>query len=108
MTNLEALQASLIYPVEEAKLKKALFDRELNFLEDYIISAKRLMDLTVADILVMLINAPAISEGGFSMSLSDKQSLMKTTCMIGCAKYLSRIKTSETTIHSHSHTSWKP
>ena len=78
MTNLEALQASLIYPVEEAKLKKALFDRELNFLEDYSISSKRLMDLTVADILVMLINAPAISEGGFSMSLSDKQSLMKT------------------------------
>jgi hypothetical protein len=78
MTNLEALQASLIYPVEEAKLIKALFDRDLFHLDDYIKSKKMLMDLTTADVLSLLVTAPDIKEGGYSITLSDKQALMKT------------------------------
>ncbi len=82
MTNLEALQASLMYPVEEAKLKKALFDRDLDHLDDYIKSNKRLVDLAMADTLVIMINTPQIQEGGFQMALTDKSNLMKVASAI--------------------------
>ena len=84
MTNLEALQASVIYPFEDMLLKKALFDWGLSHLEDYCKEVKREMDLATADLQVILITAPQITEGGYHISLTEKASLMK----VASATYL--------------------
>lgn len=82
MNNLEALQASLMYPIEESKLKKALFDRDLNRLDNYTKENKRLIDLAMADVLVVMINTPQIQEGGYQLALTDKSNLMKVASAV--------------------------
>lgn len=82
MTNLEAIGASVIYPVEEAKLNKALFDRDLTPTDQYTKENKKALDLACADLYGIMVTAPQISEGGFSLSLSDKSNLLKVASSI--------------------------
>jgi len=77
MTNLAALNASVMYPVDTAKLEKALFDRGVSPEGDYSLSNKKLLDLATADLYVVLITTPTITEGGYQISLTDKSNLMK-------------------------------
>lgn len=77
MTNLEAIRASVMYPVEDAQLNKALFDRDLVPTADYSKANKQAMDLAVADLWVNMITTPQIAEGGYQISLTDKSNLMK-------------------------------
>lgn len=82
MTNLEALQASVLYPVKVMLLTKVLLDRGLLGSDDYVFVKQRLVDLAVADIYCKLIGSPNISEGGISISIADKASLMKAASSI--------------------------
>jgi hypothetical protein len=82
MTNFEAIQASVIYPVEDAKLNKVLFDRDLNPSELYSKENKRAVDLATADLYVSMIATPQITEGGYQISLTDKSNLMKVASAV--------------------------
>jgi len=82
MTNLEAIRASVMYPVEDAQLNKALFDRDLDPTADYSRANKQAMDYAVADLYVIMVTTPTIAEGGYQISLTDKGSLMKAVSAI--------------------------
>jgi hypothetical protein len=80
MTNFEALRAMLTYPVDDAMLTLALTNRGiaptgLTENDTYTIGNKESVDLAYADILMLLVSSPNISEGGYSVSLADKASL---------------------------------
>lgn len=81
MTNLEKIKALIGYPIEDDdKFKSALEDRGLTYSDDFTATSsdqQKKMQLARADILVLLVTVPNISEGGFSLSLSDKQTLTR-------------------------------
>lgn len=75
MTNLEAIKAKVNYPLSDNAFKLALMDRGLTDSAMYEATNKKPMELAYADCLVTLISSPNISEGGYSISLSDKSAL---------------------------------
>lgn len=75
MTNLEAIKAKLNYPLSDNSYILALSDRGLVYTETY--SDKRSLELAQADILNTLASAPSITEGGYSIVLSDKNAALK-------------------------------
>lgn len=76
MNNLEALSASVNYPVDEIKLQKALIDRAIEPESNYTGLTKS-FELATADIYVLLITSANISEGGFQISMTDKSNMIK-------------------------------
>jgi hypothetical protein len=101
MTNFEALKAKLIFPVSDNAITLALLERGISISgvtgeDTYSIDNKEAIDLAYADLIVSLVSAPNISEGGYSVSLSDKQSLLKLAGSIytkyGVANPLSSLK----------------
>lgn len=74
MTNLEAIKARVRFPLEENSFILALTDRGLTSSATY--SDKQSLDLACADLMFTLVSAPNIGEGGFSVSQSDKKSLV--------------------------------
>ena len=78
MTNIEALRADIIYPVEDSFLTKAILDRGLTDTDTYSVTDnKRLIDLALADCFVKMVTTPSITEGGFQLTLTDKSNLIK-------------------------------
>lgn len=75
MTNLEALKGKLSYPLSENAFLLALLHRGLTYSDTYVIANKRLLELAQADLITTLITTPNVSEGGYSVSASDKQTL---------------------------------
>lgn len=76
MTNKEALQAAVKYPLEDAEMSLILINRGLA--EDGIYTAKTpAFDLAKADAFVLLVTAPNMQEGGFSRSLGNTDNLVK-------------------------------
>lgn len=82
MTNFEAIQASVMYPVEDAKLNKVLFDRDLTPIDEYSKDNKKALDLAMADLYLVMITTPQIQEGGYQISLTEKSNLMKVVSSI--------------------------
>jgi hypothetical protein len=82
MTNLEALKAKVNYPLKDQAFEVALIDRELSPSSEYSPSNKMAFELANADCLLVLVGSPNISEGGFSISLSDKASLRQMASAI--------------------------
>ena len=74
MTNLEAIRAKLNYPLSENAYIVALEDRGVTSGGVYVTSEA--FDLAYADMITSLVTAPNITEGGFSISLTDKQTLL--------------------------------
>lgn len=66
-----------MYPVKDDKLQAVLFDREITPEAEYLLSNKKQVDLAMADLYVILITTPTITEGGFQLALTDKTNLMK-------------------------------
>lgn len=66
-----------MYPIQDDKLQAVLFDRELSSGDEYTLSNKKLVDLAMADLYVILITTPTIAEGGYQRALTDKSNLMK-------------------------------
>lgn len=75
MTNLEAIKGRLNYPLSDNAFILALNDRGLTETATY--SKGQAFDLAYADSITMLVTSPNISEGGYSVSLADKQTLIK-------------------------------
>ena len=82
MTNLEALRADMLYPIADVKIGKALIDRGISPTGEYSLSVKSEVELSRADLYTKLLTAPNISEGGVSISISDKQTVMKVAASI--------------------------
>ena len=75
MTNLEALKAVLSYPLENNAFIKALNDRGLTESATY--SKCSAFELARADAIMTLVTTPNVSEGGYSLSQSDKKALIE-------------------------------
>jgi hypothetical protein len=75
MTNLEAIKAQVIYPLPDNSFKKVLTDRGLTDSDTYSSDNYKAFELATADALHILITAPNISEGGYSISLTEKKEL---------------------------------
>jgi len=75
MTNLEAIKAKLNYPLSDNSFKVALQDRSLTSAGIYV--GGEAFDLAQADVINTLVTAPDTSEGGFAISLTEKQYLLK-------------------------------
>jgi len=75
MTNLEAIKGKLDYPLKDNSFILALNDRGLTETATY--TKCQAFDLAYADCIITLVAAPNKSEGGFSVSLSDKAILIK-------------------------------
>jgi len=77
MTNLEALKAKLTYPLSDNSYTLALLDRDLVESEDYDPDTdKRALDLAQADLIYVLCTQPQITEGGFSIRITDRYALL--------------------------------
>jgi hypothetical protein len=75
MTNFEAIKGRLGYPLSDNAFKLALSDRGLTDTDTY--AKGQAFDLAYADAITMLVTSPNVSEGGYSISLSDKNNLIK-------------------------------
>jgi hypothetical protein len=73
MTYLEAIKAKLNYPLSDNTFILALTDRGLVSTDNY--AKGQSFDLAYADAITTLVTAPTVSEGGYSISLSDKKAL---------------------------------
>ena len=74
MTNLEALKGKLSYPLPSNAFILALTDRGLVDSATY--AKCQAFDLAYADAIMMLVTAPNTSEGGYSVSMADKNALI--------------------------------
>lgn len=71
MTNLEALTAKVGYPLSEDSFKIALEVRGLNPPDTF--APGQSFDLAYADSLVTVVTSANVSEGGFSVSVTDRE-----------------------------------
>lgn len=74
MTNLEAITAKLNYPLTENTFIVALEDRGV--VSDNVYASGEAFDLAYADVIITLVTTPNITEGGYSISLTDKKTLL--------------------------------
>jgi hypothetical protein len=74
MTYLEAIRGKLGYPLSDNAFTLALLDRGLTATDDYASSSS--FDLAYADTIITLVTVPNVTEGGYSVSLSDKKTLL--------------------------------
>lgn len=76
MTNLEALKAKLGYPISDNTAELALTLRGLT-ITDTFTAGSQAFDLAYADSIITILTSPtSVSEGGYSISYSDRASLL--------------------------------
>jgi len=75
MTYLEAAKAKLNYPLTDNAFTLALTDRGLTASADY--SNCSAFQLAYADTIMTLIHSPNVSEGGYSISMIERDNLLK-------------------------------
>lgn len=85
MTNLEALSASVNYPIDRIKLQKLLIDNGLNEADVYSGPSKA-FELATASLYALLVTSANLSEGDFQISATDKGNYLKLAAGI-YAKY---------------------
>ena len=81
MTTIEALKASVNYPISVDQANVALIDRGLTSTDTYA-GITQEFELAKADILMMLATSANIQEGGFSISMTDKGNMIKIASQI--------------------------
>jgi len=74
MTNLEAITAKLNYPLSENTFIVALEDRGV--VSDAVYATCEAFELAYADTIITLVTTPNITEGGYSISMSEKKTLL--------------------------------
>ena len=75
MTNLEAIKAKLPYPLADNSFILALSVRGLVSSETF--SDTRSLELAQADLIYSLVLTPNVTEGGYSISFSDKNAILR-------------------------------
>jgi hypothetical protein len=83
MTNFEALKAKVSYPVSDNTIELALTNRGIPTTgitndDTYVVANRKAVNLAYADVLMELVSAPNVSEGGYSVSLADRNVLVNT------------------------------
>jgi hypothetical protein len=77
MTNLEALQSVVAgYPLSTNTFIKALTDRGMTYTDTYS-GRSQSMDLATADLYVVLATGANVTEGGYSINISNRDTLLK-------------------------------
>lgn len=84
MTFLEAIKGKLNFPLSDNSFIVALNDRGLTETATYTKGAS--FDLAYADAIMTLVTTPNVSEGGYSISITERASLLKLADAI-YAKY---------------------
>ena len=77
MTLLEAIKESIGYPISEKRAEMTLIKRGLTKTEEAtetVLNSKN-FELATADLMFWMLTAANVSEGGFSISISDKATL---------------------------------
>lgn len=75
MTYLEALKGKLNFPLSDNSFILALTDRGLTESATYAKCAA--FDLAYADAIMTVITSPNVSEGGYSITLTERSNLLK-------------------------------
>ena len=77
MTVLEAIKESIGYPISENRANMTLIKRGLTAADEATESVlnSKAFELATADLMLWMVTAPNISEGGYSLSISDKKTL---------------------------------
>ena len=86
MTNLEAIQAKVTYPLPTNSFILALTDNGLVSTDTYSVANKKALELCQADLCLVLVTQPNITEGGYQVSINDKKVLTDMANKI-CSKY---------------------
>lgn len=76
MTNLEALKAAVLFPLDDNTAIKALLDNGIVSSDPYA-GKSQPFDLATADTIVSVVTAASIAEGDYSLSVTAKESLVK-------------------------------
>ncbi|MCW0484060.1 DUF6706 family protein [Gaoshiqia sediminis] len=77
MTVLEAIKSTVAgYPLSDDTFNRVLIDRGLSATAEYAGTSKE-FELAKADILMVLVSAAGITEGGFQISVTDKSNFIK-------------------------------
>ncbi|HCY40441.1 MAG TPA: hypothetical protein DHV48_03670 [Prolixibacteraceae bacterium] len=77
MTILEAIKEAIGYPISDNRANMTLIKRGLSGTSEatQAILNSREFELATADLIYWMITTPNISEGGYSLSISDKKTL---------------------------------
>lgn len=75
MTNLEAIKAEVVHPLPDNSFKKVLLDRGLPDSDQYDPNNLRPFELAKADAILIVVASPNISEGGYTLTVSEKKEL---------------------------------
>lgn len=75
MTNLEAIKAKLNYPLADNSYILALSVRGLIHTDTF--SDTRSLELAQADLMYTLLTSPSVTEGGYSITLTNKEYVAK-------------------------------
>lgn len=81
LTNKKSLIAAIAfnYPIPDDAIEKALIDSDIDGDGNYTKVDEKQIDLCAAGLIVgILTGATSMSEGGFSISMSDREALRKT------------------------------
>lgn len=84
MTILEALKSLVSYPVSDLTANRILIKRGLTGYSEFsqTVATSKAFELCEADVYTYLVSGNNISEGGYSVSLTDKSNLMKLASAI--------------------------
>lgn len=77
MTILEAIKEAIGYPISTNRASMTLIKRGLTGTDEAtqtVLNSKE-FDLATADLMFWMLTAPNVSEGGYSLSITDKSSL---------------------------------
>ena len=77
-----ALQATVNYLIPDESLEKALIDNDLVGTETYSKADAKSIDLCGAGLILFVLTSANVSEGGYSISISDREGLLKTRSLL--------------------------
>ena len=88
-----ALKSKINFPLPEESYTTALIEADLDGQAPYTKALKKDVELCAAELILVVCTSGSVSEGGYSLSLNDKASLM-----VSRSTYLNRWETIDETI----------
>lgn len=82
MTNLEALKFKINYPLQEGSFSLALIEADIDPSLEFNKVNSKALDIAASGLILQILTSPNISEGGYSISISDKEALLKLRSML--------------------------
>ena len=81
-TKKQALRAAINYPLSDDAITKALIEAGLNGDDEFTAADSKAIDICAAGLILVLITSANETEGGFSLSVSDRTSLLTTRSLL--------------------------